>query len=116
MSKCGILRGCLNRAQALGRGDIVKYVYKTVANGIAGEFTSETFEHLLEHEHVESLEADCAIGIPDDKKVATEDIPESIKRAAATAKTKGVSSMQQMGAVWGSTSAEARTLLFPVRL
>ena len=73
------------KIESFGRDDEIKYVYWTIAHGVAGRFTPETLDAMLDHEHVTSVDADCVIGVPDTE----------------TRTEQRVTTQQQSGATWG---------------
>ena len=80
--------------QALGRDDKIDHVYRDAAYGVAGTFTPDTFEHLLEHAHVTDLHANCATHVPEEDDISNaEDMNTTIHDMDAM----GV----QSGPTWG---------------
>ena len=98
-------------AQALGRDDEIHHVYTTVAHGFAGKFSPATIEHLLAHDGVEALDADCHMGVPDDFETSKQEMPpDVVSKALNAAKAKGVSKMAtQSGATWGIDRIDSAT-------
>ena len=85
--------------EGLGRvSDEVHHVYKRLAHGIAGTFTHETLEHILAHEHVIDIEADCMVQLLPDP--APPNTTAGERNVAATQTSTGYS--------WGTDRIDSR--------